>query len=775
MRKITVVLSILYCTAALAQLDMDSLWRVWSDERNNDTVRLKALSDFAWHGFLFSAPDSAIHFGQLMYDHAARKGMKREMAYALRGQGVAYKVRDENVKALDLFLRSMALSGEVDDLPGVAGSLNNIGILYFEQGDYPKALEYHQRSYEMRVRSGDLKGLGASLNSIGKIHEKRGDPRRALLLYMRALNSSEHLRFDLGAAYTLINIGGIYRGRGDRVRALSFYRAGLELHRKDKDNLSEAMDRNLIGATHLEGGDPMSAVVECGKALGLTKELNNLEEQRNACDCLYEAYRTLGDRDRALEYLERAKMIRDSLQDEHVAMRLQRMEFTFELRMDSIAAAEEEVHSGLLNQAAIAREKNRKNVFLAIGIGILLVSIGLYSRLQFISKAKQEAEVLQERAEAGERAKQQFLANMSHEIRTPMNAIMGMTDLLLRNEHDPGQDKYLDAIKLSSENLLVIINDILDLSKIDAGRVVLEQLPFEPRKVLAGVVAILEHKAEVRSLSLSVEVGPSVPSVLVGDPARLHQVLMNLLGNAIKFTEEGMVIVRAIANVSAKGMCELQVSVIDTGIGIAPDKLEKVFAEFDQANADTTRKYGGTGLGLTICKRLVELQGGTIEVTSTLGKGSVFTVQVPYAVEAEVESAVHEGVRKDLSDLRILLVEEDALRSIEAQDLMEAELPHVSVELAKDGQEAVKILQQEDFHVVFMDVTSPTVNGVEAAMAIRKLSHGMADVPIIAMVDGIGPDTTSGREEAGIKHQVLRPLERKTLLQVLSVVLLSRG
>ncbi|MEZ4740184.1 MAG: tetratricopeptide repeat protein [Flavobacteriales bacterium] len=531
MRKIAMVLGMLFQIALTAQVDTELLWRIWSDKRNNDTVRLKALSDFAWQGYLFSEPDSAIHYGQMMYDHAARKGMKREMAYALRGQGVAYKVRDENVKALDLFLRSMALSEEAGDLPGIAGSLNNIGILYFEQGDYARSLDYHKRSLDMRIRSGDLKGIGASLNSIGKIHEKRGEPDRALQFFMRALNSGQHLKFDLGTAYTLINIGGIHRGRGEREQALKFYHAGLELHRRSNDRLAEAMDRNLIGATHLEEGDVPSAIVECGKALALTKGLNNLEEQRNACDCLYEAYRSVGDRFRALEFLERSRTISDSLKDERIAMKLQRMEFNFELRLDSIAAAEEERHVELLSQAAVEREKSKKNIFLAVGVGILLVSIGLYSRVRYISRAKREAEVLQERAEAGERAKQQFLANMSHEIRTPMNAIMGMTDLLLRNDHGAAQKKYLEAIKLSSENLLMIINDILDLSKIDAGRVeTLSRWHSNSRTAIAGVMAILQLKAEERGLSLLEEVAASVPAVPGWHPGRLHQVSINLVG-----------------------------------------------------------------------------------------------------------------------------------------------------------------------------------------------------------------------------------------------------
>ncbi|MGV3636405.1 MAG: two-component regulator propeller domain-containing protein [Flavobacteriales bacterium] len=263
-------------------------------------------------------------------------------------------------------------------------------------------------------------------------------------------------------------------------------------------------------------------------------------------------------------------------------------------------------------------------------------------RTEELRHQKEEADHQRERAEHSEKAKEQFLANVSHEIRTPMNAIMGMSDILRNRPHAPEQAKYLNAIAQSSENLLVIINDILDLSKIDAGRIEFESVPFAPREVLANVKDVLHLKAEEKGLALTLNVDADVPARLIGDPTRLNQVVMNLAGNAIKFTERGSVTIHLHARNDPAGRpahCMLVIDVMDTGISIPEDRLEKIFEEFTQAYSDTTRKYGGTGLGLTISKRLTELQGGSIHVKSERDKGSTFTVLVPYALPTSIDTS----------------------------------------------------------------------------------------------------------------------------------------
>ncbi len=321
-----------------------------------------------------------------------------------------------------------------------------------------------------------------------------------------------------------------------------------------------------------------------------------------------------------------------------------------------------------------------------------------------LTRQKDEADAQRKRAEQSERVKEQFLANMSHEIRTPMNAIMGMGEVLQRGTLLPEQKPYIDAITTSSEGLLVIVNDILDLSKIEAGRLRLENVPLDPRAVLQQVVDTLRFRAEEKGLSLTTDIAPDVPAALMGDPTRLHQVLLNLVGNAIKFTEQGHVRVEMTAKQQPSGAVMLRCAIADSGIGIAPERLARVFDEFTQAESDHTRKYGGTGLGLSICKRLVEMQGGTISATSAPGEGSSFLFTIPFAPALVDAPAAQPDNRRPTTDnrppelrgLRILLAEDNKMNVMVAKVQLNQAIEGVVIDVAENGQVAVDMVQRTD-------------------------------------------------------------------------------
>ncbi|MBK9174812.1 MAG: response regulator [Flavobacteriales bacterium] len=386
-----------------------------------------------------------------------------------------------------------------------------------------------------------------------------------------------------------------------------------------------------------------------------------------------------------------------------------------------------------------------------------------------------ELTAAKERAEHSEKIKQQFLANMSHEIRTPMNAIMGMTGTLRRRTHPPEQDKYLDAIAQSSENLLVIINDILDLSKIEAGKITLENAAFDPRAVITHVRDMLQVKADEKGLRCEVEFEPDIPATLVGDPTRLQQVLLNLLGNAIKFTERGSVSIHARPGPhgpEGSGAFRLAVDVIDTGIGIAKEKQKAIFKEFDQAYSDTTRKYGGTGLGLTISKHLVEMQGGSIALTSEPGQGSTFTVEIPYAIgEGTVgpERVVNDAPL--MEGLRILLAEDNAFNAMVAMDELADAIRGVHVDHAMNGKVALAMATKGTYDLILMDVQMPEMNGYDATRAIRRLNGARAHVPIIAMTANVMEGEVKLGQQAGMDGFVPKPFKREELIQAIRSVI----
>lgn len=397
-------------------------------------------------------------------------------------------------------------------------------------------------------------------------------------------------------------------------------------------------------------------------------------------------------------------------------------------------------------------------------------NVELRKKSKELEDARLHAEQARHRAESSEKFKEQFLANMSHEIRTPMNAVLGMTRLLLKTTLDAQQKKYLDAILHSSENLLVIINDILDLSKIEAGRMEFESIPFSLREVCQGIQDTLRFRVEEKGIALKLEFDPALPQWLAGDPVRLSQILLNLTGNAVKFTEKGSVIIKAIWKKREEGAFTMLLEIQDTGIGIPEDRQQAVFESYSQAGADTTRKFGGTGLGLTISKQLVEQQGGNIGLRSIVGVGTTFFFEIPYPAVEKIDSELSkpEGIEDlalRLNGIRILLVEDNPFNQMVAVDTLKSLISDTRIEVAENGQEAIDYLLEHRVDIVLMDINMPVMDGFEASRLLRlREKNTSGHLPIMAMTAGVTRPEIEACLQAGMNDVIGKPFEPEDLL-----------
>jgi PAS domain S-box-containing protein len=398
----------------------------------------------------------------------------------------------------------------------------------------------------------------------------------------------------------------------------------------------------------------------------------------------------------------------------------------------------------------------------------LMGSIGLVLDITHQKQLEARLRDAKRLAEESSRVKEVFLANMSHEIRTPMNAILGMSQLLSHTTLSPQQDNYLHAIATSAENLLVIINDILDLSKIDAGKMMIEKIGFNLHKICEQVEKTLHYKAEDKDLSLVVEVDPNTPDVLLGDPHRLVQVLLNLASNSIKFTDKGEVHIGCMLVGIIGTDAVVEFTVHDTGIGMEPAYVKNLFQSFSQENSSISRQHGGTGLGLNISMNLVCLMGGDLQVTSEKYQGthSRFSLVLPIGTDSDLPrnelTVSSKLVREGLRGKRVLLVEDNAYNRMLAKSFLR--LAHIVVTEAENGAAAVELARTQEFDLILMDLQMPVMNGYEATTIIRN--DLKLHLPIIALTANALRGDNQKCLDAGMNDYLSKPYKENALLKI---------
>ncbi|MES2587338.1 MAG: ATP-binding protein [Bacteroidota bacterium] len=402
----------------------------------------------------------------------------------------------------------------------------------------------------------------------------------------------------------------------------------------------------------------------------------------------------------------------------------------------------------ITEQKRIATELNEAKIFAELATAIA-------------EEAKFKAESATQIANDAVKAKQQFLSNMSHEIRTPMNAIIGFTKVVLKTDLTDKQKEYLNAIKMSGDALIVLINDILDLAKVDAGKMSFEQIPFKLSSSISSMLHLFETKIQEKNLELVKVYDVNIPEVLLGDPVRLHQIILNLVSNAVKFTNQGKITVTVDLLNEDEEKVDIKFAIKDTGIGIPQSKISTVFENFQQATSGTSRIFGGTGLGLAIVKQLVEPQGGSIQVESKIKEGSTFSFTLPFLKTEEKAEIENEVLEKDaqIRNIKVLVVEDIALNQL----LMKTLLDDFGFErdIASNGKIAIEKLESKSFDIILMDLQMPVMNGFETTEYIRNKMN--SKIPIIALTADVTTVDIEKCKEVGMNDYIAKPVDERVL------------
>lgn len=560
-----------------------------------------------------------------------------------------------------------------------------------------------------------------------------------------------------------IHLGHHYRYHGDLDKAIEQMKfAQNEYQKKSRYDWVAYTDAE-IGKIHDLKGDPITALKYYDQGIKVAKLYNKYNELLMNLNAKHDTYKKMGRFEDALSTYVEFIRLRDSLKGDPAIEAIEKSK-TIEEKL----RAQEKMNEALLKEAATDKENARQSKNLTIAIassgGLLSIGLLLFILLRRNRRSLAEANEQRERAERSEDVKRRFLANMSHEIRTPMNAVTGMTSLVLETDLDEKQRSYLEKVRKSSDNLLQIINDILDFSKIEVGKMELEEIDFSIKEVVDQVKQVVKHKADEKGLELIVNIDPKVEDIVLGDPLRLNQVLINLAGNAIKFTEKGSVTMEVI-----KMGDQVKFAVMDTGIGIPPEKLRFVFDSFNQANASDTRKYGGTGLGLSISQQLVELMGGSIGIESEEGRGTTFHFEVQFKPgdKQRYQERLADDMNIDgsiLDGLKIMIADDNEYNRIVARDML---LSRANVEIveAKNGQDAIDQLD-ETIDVILMDGQMPVMNGFDATRQIRSSENiKLRTMPIIAFTASVMRGDLDKCRDAGMDGFIPKPFKFQDLIK----------
>ena len=726
-------------------------------------------------------------------------------------------------QTLDDLHEALAIAEEMDDVDMKIESHNRLGNAYYRYRDF-KTAEAHYGYTLLNYTTAKQLAL-ARLNTTFLLDDSRQSHRDTALFYLaearmtfdelgeaglsrkatsmiaRFLRAEGRLDESKQEYQLMLELGGnqvtaleylgyIADKQGDHEEAITLFRQAIRLD-AEKEGKRAAYLYGKLGSSLVENGEPREALRLCD-SLRLQVTASYSPEKRDRATRLVDCWACMSQAQRALDQFETAlvsRLKRDSCENVYLALDQEN-----DLKGLEVLEWKNRRKQRMQENQYMQQEERQTYLYAIVA---LLIGFALFITYRYRFTQRQSRLISTQRQQLADRQRELikansdleialnhkavFLSNMSHEIRTPLNAIVGMSNLATKEDMTQGARKYLRNIVIASSNLIDIVNDILDFSKLEAGKLEIAEEPFSVADALEVAENVMRISAEQKGLTFTVDAADSLPSHLLGDSSRLNQVLINLIGNAIKFTLEGGVTLRAevCALPELPGWCPppaeahpdwFVVRVKDTGIGIPDDKQEKIFESFNQGDQLKTRKFGGTGLGLSISKQIVELQGGVIWVESVEGEGSTFCFALPaMRAEGAAEEADAADAAAEIGPIRILIAEDNPFNVIVTEDTLRAELPDVTIGKAGNGKVAFEKVRDEEWDLVLMDIHMPEMSGLEATAAIRKLQDtDKAKTLIVAMTASVLREETDNYMRHGMDGFVPKPFRADQLKSEIS-------
>lgn len=723
--------------------------------------RLLALNEEAHNNY-----DSAIYYYQQAIPLFNVESDKFDLAGALNERGLCFETKGYYTEAYEDYLNALKLYESIGDKKGIANEFQNIGLIHLTKNELVKAAFYFKKALAISRSIMYRKGIASALNNLGMNEQELGRAELALDYFKQVLKMDEEDGDPSNIAYSLNNVGTVYATLGNHKEALKYYKRSAVLKYQVSDYIGLSNTFNNMASSLIPQSDFVSARHYLDSSLLLSRHFgfrNNIVE-------IYKGYYELEFAQKnyaqALEYYKQYEVEKDSIERAENTLAISKLQALYDLGK---AQTELDDKKDALKRAYYVR-------FISVIAFALLIALCLYfyynvRRMNKLNKLlnlqRNDLIAAKEQAENASRVKSQFLSVVSHEIRTPLNAIIGVSNLLSIDDTIPKHAENIGVLKSSSQQLLHLINDLLDLNKLELGKMEADSEQLNIQKIAESIINMFAVSASQKGISLELNFDHRILQSLLGDDIKLTQTLTNLVGNAVKFTDSGFVRLTIMLVKADKASSIISFKVEDSGIGIAEADQHTIFDSFTQSNHNT-KKYGGSGLGLSISKKLIEVMGGEITLESKIGKGSVFSFELEFFAQQVVAKSQAATLiqAKQFAGKRILIAEDNPVNVfVLSQFLHKWE---VFTEVAINGEEAIKMLNEQTFDLILMDVHMPVKDGIQTTKEIRSSHHTWRNIPIIAITASYEMNVKDEVINSGMNDYIIKPFVPENLFEKLA-------